>query len=405
MKDEHVIIGGKRMAEVYGDFVKEMVMFNEAWWKQRIVGDFHGRPQPFPIETLNVTEDFDWDNELLFKAIALRGSPYLANFITTGRDPSEVRSMCCRYGIDLTELARKNGGYFGAGDLTGSIGVCTMNMPLHAYLTKNEDVFFDILDNSMSIAKDSLELKRKFLESHMVLYPYSKASFTPAYEKFGEYWKNHFSTIGLVGMHEACLNLLDEGIETKSGQDFSLRVLDYMRNRLLDFQEETGNMYNFEATPAEGASHDLPREKDLINHSDIIHSGTKEAPYYTNSTHLPLGLKWPLGQCLTHQEPLQEKYTGGTVHHIWGNESVPWWEGISKLLNRILRHTKLPYLTYTPTTSICPIHGFMSGEYWTCPTCGEDCEVWSRVTGYFSPIHQWHDGKRQEFRERHHFVI
>jgi len=410
MENDSVIIAGKYMDDVYGNFQEQMDMLNKAWWKQRLSGDADGSPQPFPIETLNVTKDFDWGDETLFKAVALRGSPYFANYVSPNIDtsPEDARSMCCRLRIDNRELQKRGGGFFGAHPLTGSIGVVTMNMPLIAYLSKDEGAFFGLLDHALEIGRDSLELKREFIEartaSNPTLYPFSKIYLQSVYDRFGEYWINHFSTLGLVGMHEACLNLFGEGIETDSGLKFSINVLNHMRDRALEFQQETDHMYNAEATPAESTSHTLAKY-DKQQFPRIIASGNKMGWFYTNSSQLPNDYDAPLSTYLSHQNQLQPLYTGGTVFHIWNGEAASWWEGVAKLVRRVLVNTELPYLTYTPTTSVCPTHGIMGGEVPVCPYCGQNNEIWTRVTGYFSVVSQWNDGKRQEFKIRHHFSL
>lgn len=406
MADDNVIIGGKETKDTYGDFQDEMDMLNEAWWKQRIEGDYVGRTQPFPIETLNVTKDFNWDDEILFKAVALRGSPYFANYLNPNIDmkPEDSRSMCCRLRINYKELMRRNGGFFAASPLTGSIGVVTMNLPLLAYLSRDEDEYFERLDYALELGMKSLHLKRQVLEQKMKdgLYPYSKVYLNPVYERFGEYWKNHFSTLGLVGMHEASLNLIGEGIETDSGLKFSIRTLNFFRRKALEFQERYETNVNVEGTPAESTAYRLAFQ-DKMEYPDIITAGTDEAPYYTNSSQLPVDLNRPLGFYLWHQSQLQKLYTGGIVFHTWNGEAVPPWESISKLMRRIGQNYELYYYTYSPTTSICPVHGLISGVHWTCPKCGRECEVWQRITGYFSPVHRWNKGKKQEFKERVHF--
>lgn len=733
MQDDFVIVGGDYKDDVYGDFNDEMKMLNDAWWKQRILGDADGRPQPFPIETLNVTKDFNWDDELLFKAVATRGSPYFSNFINTDMNPEDVRSMCplkgtekvlvrtkyglrlseirhiyydidepievysngkwvkglfnkynnqdmikitldnnhtisvtkthlniikrnkkspiieivgselqtgdylpyslnkyegdggiyetgylvgcfagdgsydgkntvvfslnekekettmkkiieisnklfgatysistyndtellslkihsnslvglckdfvsnkktekyynaklygmslefrkgvfdghydtdggnrnriytssvrmveclnmlaatlgtttsiqiddrsdrystnpnysvlfyklnrnnysdiwfkedgylwmkiksiepdygnvgycleiidddpiftvgstgiithnCRLRIDNTVLNKRGGGFFGSSPLTGSIGVVTMNLPNIAYLVPDEDAFYERLEYAMDVAKRSLELKRAAIErftTEVGLYPYSKVYLESVYKRFGEYWKNHFSTIGLVGMNEASMNLLSEDISTDSGLRFAENTLNFMRKKLVEIQEETDNMYNLEATPAEGTSYRLAM-LDRKEYPQIYTAGTKYAPYYTNSSQLPVGIEKPLGFYLKHQSKLQPKYTGGTVFHIWNGEALSHWEGISKLVKNVAHKTQLSYYTYSPITSICPVHGKIQGEYHVCPNCGSECEVWTRVTGYFSPVKQWNPGKVQEFKERIHFTV
>lgn len=405
IENDNVIIGGELTDDTYGSFQREMDMFNEAWWKCRIEGDYEGRTQPFPIETLNATKDFNWEDETLFKAIALRGSPYISNFINSDMNPEDVRSMCCRLKIDNTILEKRGGGYFGSSPLTGSIGVVTMNLPLMAYLSKDEDIFFEILETAMDIAIRSLLIKRETIERNILngLYPYSRVYLESVNERFGKYWKNHFSTIGLVGMNEAILNLFDTDILSKTGLMFTLRVLNFMRERALQYQEETGDMVNLEATPAESTSYRLAME-DRRQYPDIITAGG-DVPYYTNSTQIPVNTDMSLGEYLLHQNQIQPLYTGGTVFHIWNGETVPPWRAVSHILKRVAENYELPYYTYSPTTSVCPVHGFISGEHWTCPNCGKKCEVWQRVTGYFSPVHLWNDGKQQEFKERVNFSI
>lgn len=408
MSEEKTVRGGKYTKYTYGDFQDEIEMLNNAWWKQRIKGDGDGRPQPFPIETLNVTEEFDWDDELLFRAVALRGTPYFSNFLNTDMNPEDVRSMCCRIRINNTVLNRRGGGFFGSSPLTGSIGVTTLNLPLIAYLSKDEDKFFELISYALELMKQSLELKRTEIEKNTIaspsLYPFSKLYLDGVYERFGEYWKNHFSTIGLVGMNEACLNLIGEGIDSEAGLKLSVKVLNFLRQKALEFQEETDNMWNIEATPAEGTAYRLAM-MDKAQYPDIIVSGIDKAPYYTNSTQLPVGLDKSLGYHLNHQNKLQPLYTGGTVFHVWNGERSSWWEGVSKLVRRIAEGTELSYYTYSPTTSVCPVHGLMSGEVWECPHCGAVMEVWQRITGYFSPVNQWNAGKVQEFSERIHFKV
>jgi len=406
MENDQIIIGGKYTVDTYGSYQDEMDMLNKAWWKQRIEGDADGRPQPFPIETLNVTKDFNWNDELLMEAITKRGSPYFSNFINSDMSPEDVRSMCCRIRVNNAELIKRGGGFFGSNPLTGSIGVVTMNLPLMGYLASDEDRFFELLDFSLTIGKESLEMKRKLLEKRTVskLYPYSMVYLEKIFERFGEYWKNHFSTLGLLGMNEGIRNLLGVNIVDKEGLKFSKKVLHFFRAKALEFQKETGNMYNVEGTPAETTAYTLALN-DLRKHPNIIHAGTRDRPYYTNSTQVPNNVEMGLTQQLKHQDQLQPLYTGGTVFHIWNGEAIPDPEGTSKLLKRILSNVKMYYISYNPTTSICPSCGFMYGEHFTCPDCGRTCEVWTRITGYFSPLRQWNPGKRQEYEERPHFIF
>ncbi|HEX28795.1 TPA: anaerobic ribonucleoside-triphosphate reductase, partial [Candidatus Poribacteria bacterium] len=344
------------------------------------------------------------------------GIPYFSNFISSDMSPEDVRSMCCRLRIDNRELRRRGGGLFGANPLTGSIGVVTINMPRLGYLSRNEEEFFSRLDQLMYLAKESLEIKRKVLErlTERGLYPYSKFYLRSIKERFGEYWKNHFSTIGLVGMNECCLNLFGRDIGTEVGWKFAIKVLDHMRERLSQFQEETGNIYNLEATPAEGASYRLARiDKKrfpdiIVANEEMVSKGAE--PYYTNSSQLPVEYTGDLFEALRLQEPLQTRYTGGTVFHIFIGEKLPPPESIGRLVRKICENFSIPYFTITPTFSICPIHGYIFGEYRLCPKCLEDgrkteCEVYSRIVGYLRPIDQWNDGKQAEFRMRRYFKL
>ncbi len=412
MKNEPVIIGGKIMNEAYGDFQEEMNIFNKALAEVMLEGDGIGRVFTFPIPTINITRDFDWESEVtkkVFETSAKYGIPYFANFVNSDMKPEDVRSMCCRLRIDKRELKKRGGGLFGANPLTGSIGVVTINMPRIGYLSKDEDDFFERLSKLMELAKESLEIKRRVLEefTEKGLYPYSKFYLRNVKQAFGEYWKNHFSTIGLIGMNEACLNFLGCSIGEKEGHKFAIKVLDFMRSKLIEFQEETGNMYNLEATPAEGASHRLARI-DKSKYPDIIVANEKDvrerkaAPYYTNSTWLPVYYTDDLWELLRHQEPLQTRYTGGTVVHIWLGERVTA-EGVMALVRKIFENFRLPYISITPTFSICPAHGYIAGECQKCPVCGKKTEVYSRVVGYLRPIDQWNPGKQAEFKQRRMF--
>lgn len=413
MKNEPVIIGGKFLKETYGDFQKEMDIFNEALAEVMLEGDGVGRVFSFPIPTINITKDFDWESEVvkkIFQTSAKYGIPYFANFINSDMKPEDVRSMCCRLRLDQRELRKRGGGFFGANPLTGSIGVVTINMPRIGYLSKEESEFFERLSELMDLAKQSLEIKRAILEelTEKGLYPYSKFYLRNIKNAFGQYWKNHFSTIGLIGMNEACLNFLGCSIAEKEGWKFALKVLDFMRERLADFQIETGNIYNLEATPAEGTSYSLARI-DKEKYPDIIVANEKEvkernaAPYYTNSTWLPVGFTDDLWEALRLEDPLQVKYTGGTVFHIWLGESNIPVESAIALVRKIFENFRLPYITLTPTFSICPSHGYLKGEVPTCPVCGEKTEVYSRVVGYLRPVDQWNPGKQEEFKQRKTF--
>ena len=406
MENEGVIIGGKIQDSVFGDFQEEMEMFNKAYLEVMLQGDAKGRIFSFPIPTYNVTEDFPWDYEPLWKLTAKFGAPYFSNFINSDMKPEDVRSMCCRLRIDNRELRKRGGSFFGANPLTGSIGVVTINMPRLGYLSKEEDEFFERLDHLMDLAMQSLEIKRKTVErfTEYGLYPFSRHYLRHIKEGFGSYWKNHFSTIGLLGMNEACLNFFGEGIESDAGLAFARKVLLHMRERLADYQIETGNIYNLEATPAEGSSYRLAK-LDKSRYPDIIVANERflasgAEPFYTNSTWLPVDHELSLGEALRHQDQLQPLYTGGTVFHIYLGEAYTSWEGASKLIRRTFKNFHLPYVTITPTFSVCPTHGYISGEHFRCPTCGAACEVYSRIVGYFRPVSQWNKGKQSEFKIR-----
>jgi ribonucleoside-triphosphate reductase len=408
MKGEPVIIGGQIQDTVYGDYQHEMEMFNRAFAEVMIAGDAHGRPFTFPIPTYNITEDFDWDNPRLkpvWEMTAKYGIPYFSNFIGSDMSPEDARSMCCRLRIDNRELKKRGGGLFGANPLTGSIGVVTINMPRLGYLSENEREFFSRLERLMRLAKESLVIKRKTLEilTEKKLYPYSKFYLKKIREGEGSYWKNHFSTIGLIGMNEAALNMLGVSIADPKGEAFALQVLKFMRERLRDYQEETGDIFNLEATPAEGSSYRLAK-LDLERYPDIrIHNREKYgggSPYYTNSTQLPVGLTEDMFEALQLQDPLQTLYTGGTVFHGFLGERMPGPEATKRLVRKIAENFHLPYFTLTPTFSICPEHGYLVGEQDTCPICGAQTEIYSRVVGYLRPVTQWNAGKQEEFADR-----
>ena len=412
MKEEPVIIGGEVMDYTYGDVEKEMEIFNRAYAEIMSQGDAKGRVFTFPIPTYNITKDFNWDSptvQKIFEVTAKYGVPYFSNFINTDMKPEDVRSMCCRLRIDNRELRKRGGGFFGANPLTGSIGVVTLNLPRIGYLAKDEDEFFERLETLMEIAKDSLEIKRKALENFTEngLYPYSKRYLRGVKESFGKYWKNHFSTIGLVGMNEAILNLLGCNIATQDGLEFAVKVLTFMREKLADFQEETKNIYNLEATPAEGTSYRLARI-DKRKYPDIIVANEKylskgAEPFYTNSSQLPVDHECDLFEALEHQEKLQTLYTGGTVFHIYLGEKLYSWKAAAELVKKVMWNSRLPYITLTPTFSICATHGYITGEHKQCPMCGAKCEVYSRVVGYLRPVDQWNDGKQAEFAIRKTF--
>ncbi|MEA3255328.1 MAG: ribonucleoside triphosphate reductase [Candidatus Altiarchaeota archaeon] len=413
MRNEPVIVGGEIQDQVYGGFQEEMNMFDRAFGEIMMEGDGKGRPFTFPIPTLNITKDFDWDNrnyEPLWAMTAKYGIPYFSNFVNSDMSPDDVRSMCCRLRLDKRELKKRGGGLFGANPLTGSIGVVTINMPRLGYLSKNEDEFFERLDELMILAKNSLEIKRNVIENFTEngLYPYSTIYLGTTKEGFGFYWKNHFSTIGVIGMNEALLNLMGKDIGTEEGRGFTLKVLDYMRKRLSDFQFETGDIYNLEATPAEGSSYRLAR-LDQRKYPGIIVANSNEVrdtgvePYYTNSTQLPVDYTDDMFEALRLQDKLQVKYTGGTVFHGFMGEKMPSNESVKRLVRKITQNFSLPYFTITPTFSVCPEHGYIPGEHQKCPTCGKTCEVYSRSVGYLRPVSQWNEGKEAEFRKRQTF--
>ncbi|MEM3054714.1 MAG: ribonucleoside triphosphate reductase [Candidatus Bathyarchaeia archaeon] len=412
MMDEPVIVGGKILDETYGGMEKEMEMFNIAFAEVLSKGDAKGRVFTFPIPTYCITKDFNWESaasQKIFEIAAKYGAPYFSNFVNSDMKPEDVRSMCCRLRIDNRELRKRGGGFFGANPLTGSIGVVTLNLPRLGYLAKDEDEFFERLETLMETAKDSLEIKRKALEqlTEKGLYPYSRRYLRGVKENFGKYWKNHFSTIGILGMNEAIMNLFGFGIASAEGLEFAVKVLNFMRERLADFQEETGNIYNLEATPAEGASYRLARI-DKRKYPDIITANEKHVargaePFYTNSTQLPVDYEADLFEALEHQDRLQTLYTGGTVFHIYLGERLYSWRAAAELVRKVAWNFRLPYFTLTPTFSICPTHGYLSGEQKQCPKCGANCEVYSRVVGYLRPVDQWNDGKQAEFAIRKTF--
>lgn len=373
MKNQAVVIGGKMQESSYGDFQKEADMFNRAFLEVLSEGDADGRVFTFPIPTYNITKDFDWDNEnlnVLWYSTAKYGIPYFANFINSDMSPEDARSMCCRLRLDTKELRKRGGGLFGANPLTGSIGVVTINLPRLGYLSKNEDEFTDRLLSLMELAKNSLEIKRKVLErfTDNNLYPYSKFYLNAIKDRFNEYWKNHFSTIGLVGMNEACLNLFGEDLTSSHSQEFSLNVLGVMREKLMEFQDLTGNNYNLEATPAEGTSYRLALI-DKKKYPDIKTAAQKGKPYYTNSTQLPVSFSDDIFEVLDLQDKLQSGYTGGTVLHIFVGEKIDNANSVKRLVKTVFQNYSLPYLTITPTFSICPIHGYIAGEHHECPIC------------------------------------
>ncbi|MFP4460735.1 MAG: ribonucleoside triphosphate reductase [Thermotogota bacterium] len=402
LQDIPAIVGGKPQEFTYGDCQKEMNLINRAFIEVMLEGDYAGRGFQYPIPTYNITRDFDWKNEnvpLLFEMTAKYGTPYFQNFINTDLNPSDVRSMCCRLQLDKRELRRRGGGLFGSDEFTGSIGVVTLNLPRMAYLSSTEDEFFQRLEKFMEIAKRSLEIKRRVIEklNDFGLYPYTK--------HYLKDFDNHFSTIGLVGMNEACLNAnwLNKTIDDEAALSFSKTVLDTMRERLADFQEETGNLYNLEATPAESTSYRLAKH-DKQRFSDIITAGS-DTPYYTNSSHLPVNFTKDMFEALDIQEILQTKYTGGTVFHAFLGERIQDWETTKALVKKIAENYKIPYFTLSPTYSICKEHGYISGEVYKCPICSKPTETYSRITGYYRPVQHWNNGKQQEFKQRETYSL
>jgi anaerobic ribonucleoside-triphosphate reductase len=413
MKNEAVLFNGKVTQDTYGDMTKEMDMFNTAFADVMKKGDSKGRVFTFPIPTYNITKDFNWDSpvsQAIFEVTAKYGVPYFSNFVNSDMKPEDVRSMCCRLRIDNRELRKRGGGFFGANPLTGSIGVVTLNIPRVGYLAKDEDEFFERLNNLMETARASLEIKRKVLEAFTEngLYPYSRRYLRHVKEGYDKYWKNHFSTIGIVGVNEAIVNLLGQNIASKDGQAFAVKMLTFMRKRLADYQEETGSIYNLEATPAEGTSYRLARI-DRKRYRDIIFANQRNVvsnhaePFYTNSSQLPVDFSGDLFDALEHQETLQSLYTGGTVFHIFLGERLNSWKSAAELIKKVSWNSKLPYFTLTPTFSVCPTHGYTSGEHRQCPICGATSEVYSRVVGYLRPVDQWNDGKQAEFAMRKTF--
>jgi anaerobic ribonucleoside-triphosphate reductase len=411
--DQNVIIGGEPVNEKYGDFQEEMDLFNRAFLQVMADGDAKGRVFTFPIPTYNITDKFDWESpslEYLWEMTAKYGVPYFSNFINSDMNPEDARSMCCRLRIDNRELEKRGGGLFGSNPLTGSIGVITINMPRIGYLSNTEDEFMEHLGRLMVMAMESLETKRKVLEKFTDgnLYPYTKYYLRHVKERFGEYWKNHFSTIGLVGMNEACLNFMGKTIGDQEGLDFAHRVLDFMRNRLLEFQEETGNNYNLEATPAEGTSFSLAR-KDINRYPDILCSNGngvyRSSAFYTNSTQLPVNYTDDVFEALDLQDDIQSRYTGGTVFHIYAGERIENPAAVKVLVRKVCEKYHLPYFTFSPTFSVCENHGYLAGENETCPICNEPCEVFSRVVGYLRPVKQWNKGKQAEFKSRKVFQV
>lgn len=393
-------MGGKEMDFTYGDCKEEMDMVNRAFIETMIEGDAEGRGFQYPIPTYSITRDFDWseteNNKLLFEMTAKYGTPYFSNYINSDMEPGDVRSMCCRLRLDLRELRKKSGGFFGSGESTGSVGVVTINMPRIAYLSENEEQFYKKLDRLMDISARSLHIKRTVITKLLNegLYPYTK--------RYLGTFENHFSTIGLIGMNEACLNAkwIRKDLTHSEAQAFTKDVLNHMRERLSDYQEMYGDLYNLEATPAESTTYRLAKH-DVAQFPDIITAAEPNGtPYYTNSSHLPVGYTDDVFEALDIQDELQTLYTSGTVFHTFLGEKLPNRKAAAALVRKIAENYRLPYYTISPTYSICRNHGYLSGEQHKCPYCGEEAEVYSRITGYYRPIKNWNDGKTQEFKER-----
>lgn len=401
LKEKHPVIAGKEEPYTYADCQAEMDLINKAFIEVMTRGDRKGRIFTFPIPTYNITKDFKWDTDnarLLFEMTAKYGIPYFQNFVNSPLNPSDVRSMCCRLQLDLRVLRARGGGLFGSAEMTGSVGVVTINLPRIGYLAQDKTAFFDRLGGLMDTAKESLEIKRQIVQESI------DRGFLPYTKRYLPSLRNHFSTIGLNGMNEACLNLLGKDIGSIEGKLFAHEVLTFMRDRLVTYQDATGTLYNLEATPAEGVTYRLAKE-DLARYPDILQAGTSEAPYYTNSTHLPVSYTDDPLSALDHQDSLQTQYTGGTVLHLFLGERVRDWKTCASFVKKVAESYHLPYFTLTPTFSICPKHGYLSGEVQTCPTCQSPCEVWSRIVGYFRPVDQWNKGKKSEYQEREEYLI
>lgn len=408
LRDEQVMIGGTYIEDKYGNFQEELDMFNLAFCEVMLEGDSKGRVFTFPIPTLNITKDFNWESPVAdaFMRITCKyGIPYFANYVNSDLSPEDAVSMCCRLRLDTGELRKRGGGLFGSNPLTGSIGVVTINLPRIAYLAKTKLEFMERLKQIAEIGRTALEIKRKIIEqqSDKGLYPYSCHYLRHAKERTGRYWHNHFSTIGIVGMHEALMNFMGQGIETDEGREFSVSVMNYLRELLVKFQQETGNVYNLEATPAEGTSYRLAM-LDTKKYPAIITASAK-VPYYSNSTQLPVGYTEDIFEVLELQDELQSLYTGGTVQHLYLGEAVEDIEVCKRLIQKIFAKHKIPYISITPTFSICDSHGYISGEYFSCPECGAETEVWSRVTGYLRPVKNYNLGKKEEYAQRKKFLM
>lgn len=413
LRDLPVTVGGEQLAETYGEFQHEMNMINTAFLEVMAEGDANGRVFTFPIPTYNIGSDFDWENtqlDALWKVTAKYGIPYFANFINSDLSVEDTRSMCCRLRLDTRELEKRGGGLFGANPLTGSIGVVTINLAAIGFQAEDEEEFFSLLLRKLKIARDSLEIKRKMLENYTDknLYPYTKYYLRQIKERFDKFWENHFSTIGIIGANEGAINLLGANIGTTQGKKFAHKILVFIRNHLQQFQNDTGNHYNLEATPAEGTGYRLAnldqRRFPTMKHALRSNTGS-ETPIYTNSTQLPVNFSNDIFEVLDLQDELQCQYTGGTVQHIFLGESAPDHLAVKKFVQAVCEQYKLPYFTISPSFSVCRNHGYIEGEVFNCPDCNDDTEVYSRVVGYLRPVQQWNDGKRAEFDRRSHYNV
>lgn len=408
LKNQAAMIGGVLMDKTYGDFQKEMDLFNIAYCEVMMEGDGAGRAFSFPIPTVNITKDFPWDSDaanMIMEMTRKFGTPYFANFLNSDLSPEDIRSMCCRLRLDNRELRHRGGGLFGANPLTGSINVVTLNMARIGYQANDVAEFKKQVRKLMEYAKEICDNKRDMLEKYMEtgLYPYSKFYLSGVKKATGGYFKNHFSTIGILGMNEACLNLLGVDLMNKEGNDFAVEIMDFMNRIIRLFQEETGNLWNLEASPAEGTTYRFARlDKKL--YPNIITAGKNE-PYYTNSTQLPVGATDDIFEAIEMQEALQTAYTGGTVLHGFIGEQIDDKETCKTFIKKIMENTAIPYITITPTFSICDDHGYIAGEHFTCPTCGKESEVWTRVVGFHRPVQSWNKGKREEYEERKAFSV
>lgn len=400
LKNQPAIVGGEPLDTTYGDYQKEMDMINRAFLEVLVEGDADGRGFPYPIPTYNLTKNFNWDSEnaeLLFKITGKYGIPYFQNFINSDLNPGDVRSMCCRLQLDKRELRKRGGGLFGADEFTGSIGVVTINLPRIGYLSGNKENYFSQLDHYMNIARESLEIKRKIITKLMDqgLFPYT--------QRYLRHWNNHFSTIGLIGMNESMLNFMGKDLSDQEARDFASEVLMHMRQKLITYQEETGHLYNLEATPAESTSYRMAN----IDHKKFSHmlipGGNN--PYYTNSTQLPVNYTEDIFTALDLQENIQTMYTGGTVFHGFIGEAIEDVETTKKLVRKIAENYKIPYFTLSPTYSICQLHGYIKGEQFSCPNCGESTEVYTRIVGYYRPVQNWNHGKKSEYKDRKSFKV